>query len=588
LNAELGSREAAFANARALLRRDPDAAAEQAREILAHDPDSAEGFRVLGLALRRAGKHAEASEAEQQAVQLALFEAPLVEAAMALAEGRIAVAERRLRDHLTEQPDDAAALHLLATVALRTGKAEAAQHLLASALAIAPAYREARDLANRLAALAATDAWVAAGPSAKNALLRDLLPDATASFQQLRALFERALATSPGNAEHWVSLGNVLRVLGEQRQTVDAFRRAIAVRPSYGEARWAIADLKTVQFTATDIAELRKLLDRTDLGPDDRIGLGFALGRALEQADAHKEAFDCYTSANALRHSTVDYQATVVTRHTTRSIELFDRAFFDQRSGWGEPSDDPIFILGLPRSGSTLLEQVLASHSRVEGTSELPDIPELAAHVAGAPTPGMKGTPYLSRLSKLTETEIRNLGRSYLWTTGMRRHTSRRRFIDKMPNNWLHLGMILTILPRARIIDARRDVLACGWSLFRQKFATGQEFSYDLVDIGNFAADNLRMMEHFDRLFPGRVHRVIYEDFIANPEAQLGSLLDYLDLPFEPGCLDFHRNPRAVRTSSSEQVRRPLNRDGIDGWRPYEKWLVPLRKAMESAGLPAL
>ncbi|HYN46371.1 MAG TPA: sulfotransferase, partial [Allosphingosinicella sp.] len=286
-----------------------------------------------------------------------------------------------------------------------------------------------------------------------------------------------------------------------------------------------------------------------------------------------------YAEGNRLRRAAIDYDPEEIGAHVRRSIALFTPEFFSSRAGQGCSAPDPIFILGMPRAGSTLIEQILASHERIEGTMELPDIPALAKKL-GARKSKSELSAYPECLADLGADELRALGEEYLEATRIHRKTDRPFFIDKMPNNWAHVGLIRLILPNAKIIDARRHPLGCCFSNFKQHFARGQGFSYDLAELGRYYRDYVDLMAHFDAVQPGRVHRVAYEAMVDDPESQVRLMLGHLGLPFDPACLRFHENERAVRTASSEQVRRPINREGIEAWRAYEPWLRPLKDAL--------
>ena len=320
-------------------------------------------------------------------------------------------------------------------------------------------------------------------------------------------------------------------------------------------------------------------LDRSDISEEDRFHLEFALGKALEDVASYADAFKHYASGNALRKMGMAYDAEETTRHLHRSRALFTPEFFATRKDYGAPATDPIFILGLPRSGSTLIEQILASHSAIEGTMELPDIPAIAKRL-GARRRSDEASAYPEVLEDLSAGDCYALGEEFLERTRHQRKLGRPFFIDKMPNNFAHVGLIHLILPNARIIDARRHPLGCCFSGFKQHFARGQGFTYDLVDLGRYYSDYVALMAHFDAVLPGRIHRVIYERMVADPETEVRALLDYCGLPFEAACLKFHENERAVRTASSEQVRRPINTDGLDQWRNFEPWLDPLKAAL--------
>jgi hypothetical protein len=320
-------------------------------------------------------------------------------------------------------------------------------------------------------------------------------------------------------------------------------------------------------------------LARADIADEDRFHLHFALGKALEDAGLFERSFGHYRDGAALRRKAVDYDADNTTAHTARSKAVLTRAFFEARPDWGSTAPDPIFVVGLPRSGSTLIEQILSSHSAVEGTMELPDIISIARRLGGR-TRRDQPSAYPEMLTDLDAEACRALGEEFIERTRIQRKLGRPFFIDKMPNNFAHVGLIHLILPRAKIIDARRHPLGCCFSAFKQHFARGQTFSYDLTELGRYYADYVDLMAHYDAALPGVVHRVIYERMVADPEGQVRALLDHCGLPFEPGCLKFYENDRAVRTASSEQVRRPIFTDGVDQWRSYEPWLDPLKAAL--------
>ena len=349
------------------------------------------------------------------------------------------------------------------------------------------------------------------------------------------------------------------------------------MEPGLGEAYWSLANLKTFRFSDSDLMAMRHALRRTDLPDEERLHFEFALGKALEDAAEYEASFGHYARGNEIRRRSHPYSAddNVAYVHMTRTV--LTRDFFAARSGVGAPAPDPIFIVGLPRAGSTLLEQVLASHSLVEGTMELPQIPQLAREIAGR---NARQRDFPRVIEKLTSEELRALGERYLEGTRALRKTSAPFFIDKMPNNCWYVGLIQLILPNARIIDARRHPLGCCFSCFKQQFARGQNFTYSLTDLGRYYRDYVELMAHFDDVLPGRIHRVHYEATIGDTENEVRRLLAYCGLSFEEGCLKFYENERAVRTASSEQVRQPIFREGLDHWRHYEPWLDPLKAAL--------
>ena len=512
----------------------------------------------------------------------------LMEAGLALIEGRLAVAERLLRPHLKEKPTDIAAIRMMAELAGRLGRYSDAENLLRRALELAPDFTAARaNLAtilyrqNRPAeAIELLDSLLdgePANPAHQN--LKAAALGRIGGYEEAIALYAEVLARFPDQPKVWMSYGHVLKTVGRQRESVAAYRRALDAAPALGEVWWSLANLKTVVLGEDDVAAMTAALAKPGLGDDDRLHLHFALGKALEDRGEAESAFAHYSQGNRLRRSAIRYDPAETERQVERAVALFTPDFLAEREGLGCPAPDPIFILGMPRAGSTLVEQILASHSQVEGTMELPDIPVLARRLDGR-SPGAEGLRYPDSLGELTPAQLSKLGEEYLERTRIQRKTGRPLFVDKMPNNWVHTGFIHLILPKARIIDARRHPLDCTFSNFKQHFARGQAFTYDQVELGRYYQSYVRLMAHFDAVLPGRVYRVIYERMVEDPDGETRRLLHHLGLPFEPACLRPHENERAVRTASSEQVRRPINREGLDRWRPFEPWLGALKEAL--------
>ena len=400
-------------------------------------------------------------------------------------------------------------------------------------------------------------------------------------YAESARIYEGVLAEFPQQPKVWMSYGHSLKTIGRSAEAIPAYRAAIAREPRLGEAWWSLANLKTFSFTEADVTALRAALARTDLSEDDRLHFEFTLGKALEDAEHYEESFRHYASGNALRRKSLPYSAAENTAFVCRARELFTREFFATRTGSGVAARDPIFILGLPRAGSTLLEQILASHPRVEGTMELPDVPQIAHELAerGGPDPG---AGFFEAVASLSAAELHSLGERYLDGTRHLRKSAAPFFIDKMPNNCLYVGLIHLILPRATIIDARRHPLGCCFSCFKQHFARGQRFAYALEDLGFYYRDYVMLMHHFDAVLPGRVHRVHYEKMVADTDNEVRRLLAACGLDFDPQCLRFYDNERAVRTASSEQVRQPIFTAGLEQWRHYEPWLAPLETALGS------
>jgi len=529
-----------------------------------------------------------ADQAMARHLRHSVRDAELMAAADALVANRIPDAERALRQRLYKTPTDIAAIRMMAEVAARLGRHDDAEHLLARCLELAPEFTTARQQFATVLhrnnkperALAEIDRLLTRDPG--HAGMRNLKAAVlcrTGDYTTALTLYAGLIAQFPGQAKLALSYGHALKTAGRQAESIAAYRLAIDADPRFGEAWWSLANLKTFRFDAADVSAIENALQRSDLVPDQRAQFEFALGKALEDEARHEASFRHYAEGNRLRRESVPYQADDATARVRRSQRIFTRSFFDERRGFGDPAPDPIFIVGLPRSGSTLIEQILASHSRVEGTMELPDIISITRMLRERASAKKLGS-YHELLAELPADEVRALGTMYLDRTRIQRKQGRPMFIDKMPNNFFHVGLIHLALPNARIIDARRHPLACCFSGFKQYFARGQNFSYGLDDLGRYYHDYVALMAHFDDVLPGRVHRVIYEDMVADTETEVRRLLDYCDLAFEPTCLKFFENDRPVRTASSEQVRKPIYRDGVDHWRHYEPWLSPLKLAL--------
>ena len=508
----------------------------------------------------------------------------LLEAAVALNENRLHDAEPLLRQHLKQDPFDVAAIRMLAELAGRIGRLKDAEALLRRAVELAPNFVPARsNLAivlyrqNRAAeAVAELDALAALDPDdvgldSLKAAAKGRLGD----YDEAIALYGSVLERFPGQPKIWMSYGHLLKTVGQQPESIAAYRRALEIAPALGEVWWSLANLKTVSFEDHDIALMEAGLAREDISSEDRFHLHFALGKAYEDRKKAEPAFHHYAEGNRLRVADLESHERRVSAHVAAAKALFTPAFFEERKGQGCPAADPIFILGLPRAGSTLLEQILSSHSQVEGTMELPDLPHIAARLGPV-------AQWPSRLANAAPDELREMGEMFLERTRIQRKTDKPFFIDKLPNNWLHIGLIQLILPNARIIDARRHPMACCFSNFKQHFARGQGFTYSLGDIGHYYADYVDFMAHLDRVLPGRVVRVFHEAMVEDSDGEIRRLLAALELPFEENCLRFWETERAVRTASSEQVRRPIFKEGTEQWKIFEPWLDPLKAALGS------
>lgn len=539
-----------------------------------------EAWRALGDLMFLAGDAAGAEAAFAEHARASVTDPALKPAADAVFAGRLAEAERLLRAHVTRRLTDATAMRMLAEVFVAQGRHGDAEILFARCLELDPGLDGARfGLANALfqqqkapQALPHIERLMARDPD--DAAYRNLLAAClglVGEFDRVLGLYEGLLDAYAKQPRIWLNYGHALRTVGRRDDAVAAYKRCIALAPGIGDAYWSLANLKVASFTAQDEAAMAAQLERADLSAEDRLHLHYALGKALEDRGDYAASFARYAEGAGIRREQTPYDADETTAQMRRSKALFTQTFVSSRAGCGSKAGDPIFIVGLPRSGSTLIEQILASHSRVEGTMELPDIGFIARRFEPR---------YPEALADLDAAALAALGEGFIEATRIHRPLGRPFFIDKMPNNFHHVGLIHLILPNARIIDARRHPLGSCFSAFKQHFAQGQNFSYDLTDLGRYYRDYVELMAHFDQVLPGRVHRLIYEDLVEDTEGQVRRLLDYCGLPFEDGCLKFYENDRAVRTVSSEQVRRPIFRQGLDQWRRYEPWLGPLKEAL--------
>ena len=546
------------------------------------DTENPDAWRGLGALLFESGdaRGAEMAFAEHQ--RASVRDPRLKPAAAALYRGRLPEAEEMLRKIVLARPGDLMAVNLLAEACSRQWRHAEAAELFGQLLQRFPQddqvrQRLARALvhAQRAAeALPHLERLLTGDPH--NAAHLNLIAGALAQigeFDRALAIYDQLLAAYGKQPQIWANYGHALRMVGRRDEAIAAYRRSIAIDPSRGEAYLSLANLKTASFSDAEVAAMRAIAAEPDLPATDRQQLDFALGQALEDRGDYAAAFTAYADGAASRRAETPYDPAAFTAQTRRAAALFTTRFFAGRVGHGAPASDPIFIVGLPRSGSTLIEQILASHPAVEGTAELPDIGFIADSLGGYP----------DGVTALTAEQARALGERYLTSTRPQRKLGRPLFIDKMPNNFQFLGLIQLILPNAKIVDARRHPMATCFSAFKQHFAQGQAFSYDLADLGRYYRDYVDLMAHFDSALPGRVCRVIYEDVIEDAETEVRRLLDYLSLPFEPACLTFYETRRTVRTVSSEQVRLPLFRDGLDQWRNFEPWLGSLKVALGPA-----
>ncbi len=532
------------------------------------------------------------TQAELDAMQASSRDPEIARASQAMLADDFIAAEGFLRSALQKRPNDFVALRMLGEIAASSGFLADAEALFRRALELAPGFAYARlHLASALHDQERSGEAVAEIEKITGDLLqfegvKDLYADALGrigEYEQAIDLYQEIVAANPSNLDIWTRLAFLLKTVGRPDEGAEACRRALQIRSDYGEAWWLLADFKTFKFSDEDIDRLRSLIAAPGRPAEDQLRLHFALGKALEDRGDATGSFEQYRAGNSIRAVQVMNDPARITGFVDRTQQLFTPEFLAERAGSGNPAPDPIFIVGLPRSGSTLVEQILASHPMIEGTSELPDVYVLIRGLEPDPRVAPDATPYPELLSDLPLGRFRELGTLYLERTRIQRKTDRPFFIDKMPNNWMHVGFIQLILPNAKIIDARRHPLACGFSNFKQLYARGQEFSYDLVHFGRHYADYVRLMSHWDRVSPGRVHRLIHERLVGDPEAEIRKLLDYVGVPFDEACLRFHETKRPVRTVSAEQVRQPIRKKTVEDWRAFEAELGSMKAALGSA-----
>lgn len=544
-------------------------------------------WKAQAAALRSLGRAVEADQVEAQARRLENLPKDLVSVTHLLYEGKLLKAEQLCRAYMQKNPHNIEGMRLLAEIGKRFGVLEDADFLLETALELDPDNIQLRlDFIDVLrkrqkfeAALAQAKALHEREPD--NPLFQSHLAIEsmqTGDFDQALVLFETILQALPEDPATLTSRGHALKTLGRQDEAIASYQSAARVRPNQGDAWYALANLKTYRFSDDELARLRSQEKAPDLGFQDRIYLCFALGKALEDRKDYAAAFEYYERGNDLKRAQTRYKSDQMEEELEAQASICTPELFDKQAGKGCPAPDPVFIVGLPRAGSTLIEQILASHSQVDGTLELPNILALSHRLRGRNRVSDR-TFYPRVLHDLDAGKLRALGEDYLDNTRIHRQSAPF-FTDKMPNNFRHIGLIKLILPNAKIIDARRGAMACCFSGFKQLFAEGQEFTYGLEEIGRYYRAYVRLMDHWDAVLPGQILRVHHEDVVEDVETQVRRILDFCGLPFEQACLDFHHTKRAVRTASSEQVRQPIYKQGVAQWRHFEPWLEPLKSAL--------
>jgi tetratricopeptide (TPR) repeat protein len=529
------------------------------------------------------GKQAEHSVAEAEYRRLAALPAELVSVTSLIQEGKLFQAETLCREFLRNHPHHVEAMRLLARLGMKLFIYDDAEFLLESCVQFAPDYWLARS--DYVEVLHRRQKFEKALEQA--AVMRDRFPGnppfelsyanecvAVGGFEAALQIYDRVIADHPEMEQPHLARGHVLKTIGRLGEAVQSYQDAYRTRPDFGDAYWSLANLKTWRFTDSEISAMRRYLDDARTATTDRFHLFFALGKAWEDRAEHEQSFDCYVRGNRLRRQDLRYDPDRAEAAMKAQAEVCTPELFDRNERAGGQNADPIFIVGLPRSGSTLLEQILASHSQVDGTTELPNIISLAHRMNGRRLLSDEAR-YPAILNDLPGDKLHAFGAAYINDTRFHRGSAPR-FIDKMPNNFMHVGLIHLILPNARIIDARRHPMGCCFSNFKQLFADGQEFTYDLDEMARYYRSYVTLMDHWDRVLPGEVLRVHYEQVVDDLEGQVKRILDFLGLPFERQCLDFHRTERSVRTPSSEQVRQPIYRSGLNQWRNFGPYLAPL------------
>ncbi len=565
---------------------DDGEAAAAYRRAVHYNPALVAAWRELGRIQNRTGDLKGAEISDSQVVTLESFAPPLVAVQSFLHEGRLGKAEELVRAILNADPANVEGMRLLAAIGVAMKVLDDAEFLLESALEFEPDNLRVKvdycDVLHKRQkfdrALATAEELTAKDPD--NPVFLTLRGNAlmgVGRFEDAVEAYQTVLRQAPDAETVCLSMGHALKTIGRQDEAVDAYQRAYRARSDFGDAYWSLANLKTYRFSASEVNSMERAAASPRVMPDDRIHFEFALGKAYEDRGAFGLAFDHYSRANDLRRKKNRYNPDHFDSEVRSAIENCTIDLFVGSETVGNTARDPIFVLGLPRAGSTLIEQILASHSLVDGTAELPTILSLVNGLKETDQSGWKAYhPYLSELN--IEERLR-LGNAYLEGAALFRG-EQPYFVDKMPNNFRHIGFIKLILPNAKIIDARRHPLSCGFSVFKQLFAEGQEFSYGLDSIGRYYRGYWQMMDHWDAVLPGSVLRVCYENVVEDTEAQVRRILEYCGLPFEQQCVDFHKTDRAVRTASSEQVRQPIFRSGIDQWSNFDKYLDPLRDAL--------
>ena len=568
------------------VRSAPEAIAAFERAVVLNSSLTA-SWKALEVLYRMTGRGADAERAAGNLARLATLPVEIRTAASMYCDGEIHQAEQLVRQYLLTHGDHIEAMRLLAEIGVKLDVLDDAELLLAGVLELAPDYHAARyeyavvllKRHKHVQALAQVDRLLKTDPN--NPVYRTMRATVCAGFGDIERalpLYRELVAEQPNSGELHLSIAHVLKTAGRAREAIESYRAATTVRANYGEAYWSLANMKTYRFTDPELARMRADEAAPTIRLDDRYHLCFSLGKALEDRAQFAEAFEYYSRGNALKKSECRYRPEFTERNARLQAQVCTAEFFAARRGYGSDSSAPIFVVGLPRSGSTLVEQILASHTQVEGTMELAEVPRQVQELEGR-EPEMGNPRYPAVLADLTAEDCRRMGERYLADSRAYR-TGQPRFIDKMPNNFRHLGLIHLMLPNAKVIDARREPMACCFSNYKQLFASGQQFTYSLEDIARYYRSYVELMAHWDKVLPGKVLRVQHEDLVDDLETHVRRILEFCGLEFEPACVEYHKTQRRIHTASSEQVRQPIYRDGLEQWRNFGAWLGPLDAAL--------
>ena len=554
------------------------------------NPALAASWTMLERLFRMTGYTSRAAMVAEQVATLKHLPPEVVRAGSLFSDGEISAAENILRQYLLKGGNHIEALRLLARIEHQANELEEAQLRLEAALKLAPNYRAARldyirvllDQQKHQQAYEVIDAQLQLEAGSRNLLLQYATACVGLGRHEAAVeVYKQLLATSPESFELRVALGHSFQSVGRRKEAIECYKAAATLRPDFGDAYWSLANLKTYRFSDNEIARMCAEEAAPSVRPADRYHLCFALGKAYEDHQEFAKSWQFYDRGNALKRAERSYRPEIIEINTRKQTETCTAEFFAARADLGTPDSDPIFIVGLPRSGSTLVEQILASHSQVDGTQELPDIPRIVRAIEG-PRSDADNPRYPAVLADFAHEDFRKLGARYIADTRARRG-NKPFFVDKMPNNFRHIGLIHLMLPNAKIIDVRREPMACCFSNLKQLFASGQEFTYSIEDIARYYRTYLDLMRHWDAVLSGRVLRVSYEYLVEDLDGNVRRVLEFCGLEFESACTRFHKTERSVGTASSEQVRQPLFRDGLLQWRNYEAWLGPLKDALGDA-----